>query len=156
MTAGKDRSCAMRVCNGAYAPRTLEFSMKNDRLFMTGTLAVMLAFGLVLAGCDNGLTSDDGRDSALVAKWYLSQDDANAGTGPAAYEFKEDGSLLTYGDGGTVIWKTSGGKFYLGTKASGAYAADGATYKVEGAKLTISNAGVQSGFTNGEYYKKAK
>jgi hypothetical protein len=36
--------------------------MKKNRLFMMGTLAVLLAFGLVLAGCDSGdpISPDNG------------------------------------------------------------------------------------------------
>jgi hypothetical protein len=130
--------------------------MKKNKLFMMGTLAVMLAFGLVLVGCETDAKDDsgggDGHDPALVAQWYDSQDKANAGTGTAAYEFKADGSMLTNGRE-IYIWKTSGSKLYDGLKVGG-YRLDGATYKIEGTKLTISNA-KGTDFVDGEYYKKA-
>jgi hypothetical protein len=42
--------------------------MKKNKSFMMGTLAVMLAFGLVLAGCDNGTGSDDNGPSGPTIK----------------------------------------------------------------------------------------
>jgi hypothetical protein len=132
--------------------------MKKNRLFMTRTLAVMLAFGLVLVGCETDAKDDsgggDGHDSVLVAKWYDSQDKANAGTGTAAYEFKADGSMLINGRDEDLIWKTSGSKVYDGQKVGG-YRLKGATYKVSRTVLTISDAG-RGSFTDGKYYKKAK
>jgi hypothetical protein len=50
--------------------------MKKRNMLFVGTLAVLLAFGLVLVGCDNGSTSDGGGGgeggvpSELVGKWY--------------------------------------------------------------------------------------
>jgi hypothetical protein len=43
--------------------------MKHIKLFMTGTVAVLLAFGLALAGCDTG-TGGGGQD-ALTMSDYL-------------------------------------------------------------------------------------
>jgi hypothetical protein len=40
--------------------------MKNNRFFILGMLAVLLTFGLVLAGCDNDTTDDDDKTGTLT------------------------------------------------------------------------------------------
>jgi hypothetical protein len=66
----------MRVYNydGGNRPQR-SFSVKKNRLFMTGTLAVLLAFGLFLAGCKTDSDDDSGPGGGavpdeLVGKWY--------------------------------------------------------------------------------------
>jgi hypothetical protein len=45
--------------NLARKNRTGGFFMKRKHVFMAGVAALMLSFGLVLAGCDNGTTEDE-------------------------------------------------------------------------------------------------
>jgi hypothetical protein len=133
--------------------------MKKSAIFLkavsktAGLLTVLLALGLVLAGC--GDDSDDGGgggpDPALVAKWYTTQASADAGgTLGLAYEFTPDGKLLVAGTDTGLTFSTSGSQITL---SSGGRTSAPVDYVINGTKLTISNAGI-SGLVNGDYYKK--
>jgi predicted transcriptional regulator len=39
--------------------------MKKSSIFMTGMLAILLAFGFIVSGCDNGTAGDDDDDDAV-------------------------------------------------------------------------------------------
>jgi hypothetical protein len=85
--------------------------MKTKHFSVFGLLAVLLALGLVLAGCDNGTMSEgEGFDSALVGTWHSTQAAADSGE-YAAFEFTADGILT--GDAftaGVVNVTTSNGR----------------------------------------------
>jgi hypothetical protein len=120
---------------------------------MTGTLAVMLAFGLILTGCSidtddlDGGNNDGSRASNLVGKW-LDNDDFG-------YEFKADGKFLNcYGTGSTstaFTWTVSAGTITLsiGDEKMGS-----AKYSIAGTTLTISEAEGQTSLRNGTYTKQ--
>jgi hypothetical protein len=115
------------------------FSMTKNKFFMMGTLAMMLAFGLVLAGCEND--ADDGgsnHDSALIGKWYHTQDYADENNNDRlAYEFQEDGKFLMASSEREMTWTGSGGKITISYEGEDICTAD---YTIEETTLTISNA----------------
>jgi hypothetical protein len=133
----------------------------RKKLLLSGMLAWLLTFGLLVAGCDNDGDDDDGGggggstlDTALVAKWYSSQAAADAGTGTPVYEFKSDGTLVIGNSSLTgYTYSAAGGKITL--SYSGTTLGTGANYAISGTVLTISNAGTTSGLSAGTYYKKA-
>jgi hypothetical protein len=127
--------------------------MKKNLVF-SAMLAALLALGLILGGCDmNGDSDDDGVDSALVAKWYLTQAYADAaGSSGLAYEFTSDGKVLVTGIDNGITCTTSGDK--ISTEYSG-QSMGTADYAIDGTKLTLTNASATSGLVNGDYYKKA-
>jgi hypothetical protein len=130
--------------------------MKKNKLFIMGMLAVMLAFGLVLAGCktdsdDGGGSGDGNRDSKLVAKWYASQFSANEDTiNGLLFELKGDGKLFLVTADASTTWTTSGGKITT-NYAGGVGTVD---YAIEGTILTITGVGAFP-LTPGTYCKKA-
>jgi hypothetical protein len=129
--------------------RAKEKSMKN-RLLSTGMLAGLLAFGLLMFGCESngsgGSGGGGGGDSALVARWYDSQSNANAG-GDNGFriEFKANGSG-TDGGGDTFTYTAEYSKITI--KMSGGDTKSG-TYAVKGTQLTLYVDGQQV------LYKKA-
>jgi hypothetical protein len=120
-----------------------------------GIIAFVAVINFGLAGCK---TDDDGggggSDTALVAKWYITQAYADSQDNfYVAYEFTSDGKLgistasvdagLTYtASSGTITVKSAG--YTVGT----------ATYSIAGTELTLSNVG-SSTLMAGTYYKKA-
>jgi hypothetical protein len=59
-----------------------------------GIPLIMLVFGIMLTGCDEGLGGED----ELIGKWYTTQAAADAGTGTVACEFTSDGKLILNGN----------------------------------------------------------
>jgi hypothetical protein len=109
--------------------RAKEKSMKN-RLVSMGMLAGLLACGLLMFGCESngsgggGSGGGGGGDSAIVARWYDTQPEADAeGDKGFEFEFKANGS---------------------GTDKSG----DTFTYTAEHSKITIKIGGITM---NGTY-----
>jgi hypothetical protein len=87
------------------------------------------------------------RDSRLVAKWYPSQEYANANTGEV-YELTSDGRLLLSGYDAGISWATSGSTIYAYTSSLTTVA----TFSISGTALTISNS--DGYLSNGTYYKR--
>ena len=89
----------------------------------------------------------------LIAKWYITQEAADAEDGMwITYEFTADGRLLAAGtDAGITYTATSS---TITTRAMGMTLGT-ASYIIEGTKLTLSNTGM-SGLLPGEYYKKGE
>jgi hypothetical protein len=132
--------------------------MKKSAIFLkavsktTGLLAVLLTLGLVLAGCDNDSGGGGGGgdiDSALVAKWYRTQSDADAG-GMPIYELRSDGKILVAGQDQGNTFSTSGGKITIYDNGQTTGTAD---YTIEGTKLTLSNPSDSSKVPSGTFYK---
>jgi hypothetical protein len=134
---GKDRACARRA---------KETFMKNKLLSM-GMSAGLLTFALVMFGCEhNARGGGGGGDSDLVAKWYLTQDAANAGDNSQfGIEFKADGTIALDEEFG--VYTTSGNKITITLVET-----ISCTYFIIGTKLNIQ-------FGDGEsidFYKKAQ
>jgi hypothetical protein len=125
--------------------------MKKIKILL-GSLAMVLAFGLTVVSCDDGGDDDPPppeRDTALVAKWYMTQEMANsASPGTESYEFKSDGNFNAGGTENVGTWSTSGGKITL---YSGGQAMETATYSISGTTLTFINGSLLTG----SIYKKA-
>jgi hypothetical protein len=121
------------------------FLMKTKRFFLFGLPAVLLALGLVLAGCDDGSGSGSGGggsgnfDSALVATWHATQDDADSGAN-VVFEFSADGALTGDAVTSTINVTTSGGRISA-TITAGGQTVDGGSvaYEVDGNTLTLSD-----------------
>jgi hypothetical protein len=123
------------------------FFMKTKRFFLFGLPAVLLALGLVLAGCDDGSGSGGGGggggslDSALVATWHSTQTAADSGES-AVFEFKTGGVLVMAGqaDGSDFTVTTSGGRISA-TVTTGGQTVDGGSiaYVVNGTRLKFSD-----------------
>jgi hypothetical protein len=125
-------------------------SMKQNKFLVLGILAVVLTFGIIAAGCDNGTSSGGGPslDKALVAKWHSTQDAADKGT-DVAFEITADGSII--GDAFTEEFKvtTSAGRISaIITMGGENYDAGSADYVVVGTTLKFSNASAGSVFTS--------
>jgi hypothetical protein len=86
-------------------------------------VTLVLAFGLMVVGCDNGTTDDDdgggtGDSALLVGKWKAQEDKGNN----VAFEFKSDGTVIMGEDadkytykGTTLTLIISGSGTYSGT-----------------------------------------
>jgi len=139
--------------------------MKKRNGFLLGLLVVLLAMGLVLAGCGDGDSGDNsgGQNSGgnnqsgnigLIAKWYPSQNDANSESYPyeASFEFKANGEFYYWGNGGLTYTATSNtiSIMYMGSIAGSA------SYFISGTKLTLSNVigGGDGIIEAGDYYKR--
>jgi hypothetical protein len=133
--------------------------MKTKRFFIFGLLLVLLALGMVLAGCDNGSTSGEWEgNTTLVGKWYQTQQMADMELGPALYEFMSNGTLLVGGMNQGVTYTTSNGKITAQMNIPEDEAVDvgNVDYFITGIKLTLSNPSASSMFVAGSYYKKAQ
>jgi hypothetical protein len=139
------------------------FIMMKHKGFLTGIFSVLLVFGLAFIGCDGGGGGGGGGvDRNLVAKWYLTQADADNETN-FHFEIASDGSVTGTGVVQEVKVTASAGKISV-TTING-QAVDGAgeaNYVVSGTTLKFSNASlfflswltVQNA-REGKYYKKA-
>jgi hypothetical protein len=125
--------------------------MRTKRFFIFGLPAVLLALGLVLAGCDTGSSSggDEGGgggggngsfDSALAATWHSTQDAANSGSS-VAFEFTSGGGLTIAGQSNMEITVTTSGGRISATVTTGGQTVDGGSvaYVVSGTTLTFSD-----------------
>jgi hypothetical protein len=79
------------------------FCMKN-KTFMAGILGIILVFGLMLVGCDNGTTDNGGTSNPLEGTWsyfYQGQIQESITFSGSTYEWKEAtfGGLVTYEQG---------------------------------------------------------
>ncbi|MDR2467519.1 MAG: lipocalin family protein [Spirochaetaceae bacterium] len=100
------------------------------------TIALAAVIGLSLAGCDDGST--DGGSSALVGKWYTSQQAANTGEESAlVIKFNANGTFIGLGTNGT--WTVSGTSVTLTPESGGSPMV--CTYSIAGTKLTITPQG---------------
>jgi hypothetical protein len=128
--------------------------MRTKRFFIFGLPAVLLALGLVLAGCDTGSSSggDEGGgggggngsfDSALAATWHSTQDAANSGSS-VAFEFTSGGRLTIAGQSNMEITVTTSGGRISATVTTGGQTVDGGSvaYVVSGTTLTFSDPSV--------------
>ena len=107
------------------------FQMKKNRFFVLGMLAVLLTFGLVLAGCDNGSTgSGDNPTSPSAA--YLNAKDWVCTTGNLPTGI----TSITMKFSGTDQWEETfnGTGTNAGTTVSG-------TYTLSGLKVTSTITG---------------
>jgi len=89
---------------------------------------------------------------AIVAKWYASQEYANAGAN-FTYEFTADSKLNT-GNGimGMYSWSISGNTITFTVMG---YTMGTATFSISGNVLTVTSASNDSPVPNGTYYKPA-
>jgi hypothetical protein len=116
--------------------------MKMKKLWI-GIPLIMLAFGIMLAGCieTNG-------DDEFVEKWYTSQAAANNGTGPAVFEFTSGGKLLL--DGDTLHYSISKKTGLITVTTISGEERGNATIQITGTKLTI---GQGTPIPKGDYFK---
>jgi hypothetical protein len=111
------------------------------------TIAVLLSF----VACSGGTFNDPGRggrgrgggsgggiDSALVAEWYASQDDIDAGRDPH-FEITADGSFIGNTGQGNNLIKVSTSNGTITATSMGVSIAS-ATYTISGNNLKFSNA----------------
>ncbi|MDR1803467.1 MAG: hypothetical protein LBQ94_07660 [Treponema sp.] len=117
-------------------------------------LALVLVFGLSFLSCDMGSTSGSGGiPAALVAKWYDTQAQANAGGNNFALEITSNGRYIFGSNdlpcsvsGNTITVYTTGGNY-----VNFAY-----TYTLSGTELTLVRTGSSSSAgTSFKVYKKA-
>jgi hypothetical protein len=149
--------------------------MKSNKFIMMGVLAVLLTFGLVMAGCGligNDDDDDDGGfDRDLVAKWHSTQAAADSGSG-VVFEITAEGIFTGASfTAGEIKATTSGGRISATATVNGTTVDYGAAdYVVNGTRLTFSNmsSGQPNIFTQlnnivnsslpgltGSFYKKA-
>jgi hypothetical protein len=110
--------------------------------FFGGILCMTLVFGFLAAGCDtNGGDDDGGFDRALVANWYSTQADADAGTN-VVFEITSDGRLVMAGQASsTDITVAASGGHISAVMTVGEQTTDGgsADYEVLGTTLRFFN-----------------
>jgi hypothetical protein len=97
--------------------------MKKKGLFL-GMLVMVLALGLVLAGCNGG-------SSALVGRWRLAEGPTSGN--PEDMELLKDGTGIIDGQG--ITWKTENGRFYM----THPLVAASWGYTVSGSTLTLTD-----------------
>jgi predicted trehalose synthase len=121
-----------------------------NKLFkLIGIAAIVAVIGLSMTTC----SSDTAGDTSIVGMWYSSQANANAGVMWAMrYNFKANGELERP-NSTNCTYTAVGNKLTM--YLSGVQVGTGATYRISGTLLSITNAG-NSGFANGTYYKSAK
>jgi hypothetical protein len=126
--------------------------MKKHTLFFTGMLAVALAFGLVLVGCEdaNSGGGGGGEDTAILGTW-----NPDAGNTPLKYILKfETGGKLTQTVGTSSSFTYTANGSTLKVQSASASTWDGTcTYKIEGSKLTITSGSGNCTLYNGIYTK---
>jgi hypothetical protein len=146
----------------------------TKKSFFVGMLCIAQVFGLLLAGCDTGLSDGGGGgggntiDSDLVGKWYQTQDYAEVGGGNFIFELSADGRLTgpAVNQDAVISVTTSGGTISATATANGATVNNGsASYVVSGTQLTFSNftgapnifqiLNATLTFTGGSFYKRA-
>ena len=119
-------------------------------------LALALVLGLAFVSCDDGSGNGGGSSgipAELVARWYASQADANAGGNNYTLEITSNGRYIFGSNdlpcsvsGNTLTVYTTGGNY-----VNFAY-----TYTLSGTELTLVRAGNSStAGTTLKYYKKA-
>jgi hypothetical protein len=118
-------------------------------------IALVALIGFSFAACSDGGGGGGGGggNSALLGKWYFSQEMADTMPEYYAYWFQSNGKLLiTYGYMETTYTATA-----TQIKATGRGWSD---YTISGNVLTITNSkegtADGSGFTDGTYYKGSK
>jgi hypothetical protein len=148
--------------------------MKKSKLFLKGILGLLLVFGLVLAGCDNGGGDNNGSgdgggvDTALVGDWYDTQANADASaTDSDGMAYNNAGWVFTFFesdrstfDGISYLFKTEDGKVTLYTNYPEYKEQGVANYTISGTTLTISSSGATGVFDKDAwkdktFYKKA-
>jgi hypothetical protein len=90
--------------------------MRKSSIFMTGMLALLLAFGLVLGGCPNGNDDDDddgGINSKLLGEWsrgeggagnsFVITSDGEFQAAIMTYKVTEDAGTITLSFGGQTV-----------------------------------------------------
>jgi hypothetical protein len=131
---------------------------------LLGITAVAAVMAIGTAGCDNpaGGGGGGGFDSALAAKWYLTQAAADSETN-AVFEITADGRFFQGQDSGpiTITLTTANGRVTAATSTGGTSNETGsAAYAVDGNKLTLSDlSGAPNIFSplsaaGGVFYKK--
>ena len=120
------------------------FQMKKNRFFVLGMLAVLLTFGLVLAGCDNGSTGEGSKPTSPSAA-YLNAKDWVCTTG----NLPTDITSITMKLSGTNQWAQT----YNGTGTNNGKTITG-TYKLSGltATSTITGGDLPGRPANGTSY----
>ncbi|MCL2128426.1 MAG: hypothetical protein FWH38_09245, partial [Treponema sp.] len=121
---------------------------------VTVFFAIALAFGIAFTGCDISGGGDGGYiPSALAAKWYYTQAEADLGTGVPILEFTLGGKCIYEGDDDETTVRVNRGviTFLVDNVEAGK-----ASYNISGTELTIYNADNEDiGTFEGTYYKKA-
>jgi hypothetical protein len=118
-------------------------SMKQNKCLVLGILAVVLTFGIIAAGCDNGTSPGGGPslDKALVAKWYTYPTQVGDPDVDPMFEITAAGRLLsiTIPDGEVNV-TTSGGIISSTVTYDGQTTESGtAKYTITGNRLLLSN-----------------
>jgi hypothetical protein len=96
--------------------------MKKKGLFL-GMPVMVLALGLILAGCNDG-------SSALAGRWHLVEGPTSGN--PEDMELLKDGTGIV--DKAGITWKTENGRFYL----THPLVAASWSYTVSGPTLTLT------------------
>jgi hypothetical protein len=117
--------------------------MKQSKFLVLGILAVVLTFGIITAGCDNGTSPGGGPslDKALVAKWYTYPTQVGDPDEDPMFEITAAGRLIsTTNTSGEINITTSGGTISSTVTYNGQTAESGTVkYTVIGNKLLLSN-----------------
>jgi hypothetical protein len=143
--------------------------MKKKHGVFFGLVVLFMAAMFTLAGCDNG-TTDNGSDgggsggndggdggnggggAALVAKWYATQDSADAEDSTyLIFEFTSDGKLLSSGQDAGNTYTATGTTSGTITVKYGGTAIGTSNYSISGTVLTLSGSVPPAG----TYYKKS-
>jgi hypothetical protein len=119
-----------------------EFNMAKIKALIM--LVILAAFGILIAGCENGTGGTNGEDSldkALVGKWYTYPTQVDDPEAEPMFEITASGRLISEANtNGEINVTTSGGIISAAVTLNGQTVESGtANYTVTGTTLLLSN-----------------